>query len=240
MLDSEPIEVLLHDAEDDCAYLPGRRARLPLRLPLRPLSHEELEERLERGDRRQGPLLYRPRCRACQACEAIRVDVRTFQPNRSQQRCWRQCEEVFQLRVTAPGVSEERLELHAKHLVGRELDGPSGPLDEAEYVSCFVESCVDSFEMQYWHEDRLAGIALVDRSSAGLSAVYTFWDPELSTYSLGTYSILKQLELCRQEGLRWLYLGLTVEGCPSMEYKRRFHPHERLIDGSWQRFERAD
>jgi arginine-tRNA-protein transferase len=53
----------------------------------------------------------------------------------------------------------------------------------------------------------------------------------------GTYSILKQIALCRSWGL--LYLSLYVIGCEPMRYKARYLPHERLIGGVWRRFDRA-
>jgi len=68
---------------------------------------------------------------------------------------------------------------------------------------------------------------------SSLSAVYCFYDPDYDALALGTYSILKQVELCRDWGLRYLYLGLYIGDCERMRYKSRFTPHERLLDGSW-------
>ena len=64
--------------------------------------------------------------------------------------------------------------------------------------------------------------------------MYCFYDPELAELSLGTYSVLKQVELCRQTGRRYLYLGYYVALSPHMSYKAKFHPHERLIGGRWR------
>jgi arginyl-tRNA--protein-N-Asp/Glu arginylyltransferase len=81
-------------------------------------------------------------------------------------------------------------------------------------------------------------VAIVDRGERSLSAVYCYYDPTFGRFSPGVYSILYQLELCRRWGLPHLYLGLTIEGCKAMTYKRRYLPHERLIGGEWQRFAR--
>jgi len=67
--------------------------------------------------------------------------------------------------------------------------------------------------------------------------VYCIWDPIYEPLSLGTYSILKQIELSRKMGIRYLYLGLYIADNPHMNYKAAFKPHERLIAGRWQRFE---
>ena len=82
----------------------------------------------------------------------------------------------------------------------------------------------------------LVGVAIADRAADALSAVYCFYDPSFARLSLGTYSVLKQIGALPQWGLRYLYLGLYVAGNRAMAYKARYLPHERLIDGTWQRF----
>jgi len=108
----------------------------------------------------------------------------------------------------------------------------------AAAIFCCADSCCDSFELRYRIGGELIGVAIVDRGERSLSAVYCYYDPSYGRFSPGVYSILYQLELCRRWGLPHLYLGLTIEGCKAMTYKRRYLPHERLIGGEWQRFER--
>ena len=81
-----PPEIVVYDEPHDCPYVPGRVAVLPLRVPSRRLTGEELEQRLAAGDRRQGMFLYRTACPECRACEPIRLDVESYRPNRSQRR----------------------------------------------------------------------------------------------------------------------------------------------------------
>lgn len=49
-------------------------------------------------------------------------------------------------------------------------------------------------------------ISIIDVLDDGLSSVYTFYDPDMAG-SLGTYSILWQIEQCRTLDLPWLYLA---------------------------------
>jgi len=83
-------------------------------------------------------------------------------------------------------------------------------------------------------------VAVADRGSEALSAVYCAFAPDFPGISLGTYCILKQIEACKAWGLRYLYLGLYVAECRHLAYKARFLPHERLIQGEWRRFDRPD
>ena len=78
--------------------------------------------------------------------------------------------------------------------------------------------------------------AITDREADALSAHYTYYDPDYARLSLGTFAILKQIELVRERGMHHLYLGLYIGENEFMRYKARFRPHERLIDGIWTPF----
>jgi arginine-tRNA-protein transferase len=238
-LAGDPPERLVLDELIRCPYLPGRTARLPLRLPARRLRPLELTQRLTAGDRRQGFLLYRPSCPSCRACEAIRIDVERFQPNQTQRRVFRKSEALLQTTIGRPTLSAEKVALYNRHKVERGLLTSDGLIDADGYEQFLVDSCTDTLELAYRYQGELIGVAVADRAADALSAVYCFYDPSYAHLSPGVYSILKQLDLCRAWGLRYLYLGLYVADCSSMAYKARYLPHERLIDGEWVSFSRS-
>ncbi len=233
----DPLELVVFDEPGPCPYLDGEVARMPLRIPLRPLTRGELDRRLAAGNRRQGRLLYRTQCPACSACEPIRVLVREFAPGRTQRRVLRQGARTFQIELGAPETTRERVALYNRHKRDRGLLREDGPLGATGYEAFLVESCVETFEIRYRHEGRIVGVAVVDRGAQSLSAVYSYYDPRYEHLSPGVFSILTQIELCRRWGLPYLYLGLYVAGCSRMVYKGRYVPHERLLDGRWQRFD---
>ena len=238
MLPGSPPELLVHDATSNCPYLAGRIARLPLRLPCRPLRRPELDERLAAGDRRQGFVLYRTACPECRACEPIRIDVEGFAPSRSLRRVTRRGDALLTVSLGRPTAEPQRVALYNRHKRRRGLLDGHPPMDLDGYRDFLVSTCCDTFEMRYRHAGRLVGVAIVDRGERSLSAVYCYYDPDQAALSIGTYSILKQLQLCRRLGARYLYLGLHVADCRAMTYKARFRPHERLLDGRWCRFDR--
>jgi len=231
-----PPEWVVWDAPSRCPYLPAQTARLPLRLPARHLRPLEFAQRLAAGDRRQGVLLYRPNCPACTACEAIRIEVDDFQPSRTQRRVFRRGEALLKTEIGRPAVTPEKIALYNRHKIERGLLIADGQIDREGYEQFLVESCADTIELRYRLDGRLIGVAVADRAADALSAVYCFYAPEQAALSPGTYSILKQIALCRAWGLRYLYLGLYIGGCAPMRYKARYLPHERLIGGTWHRF----
>lgn len=233
-LPGAPPEWLVWDEPSRCPYLPAETAHLPLRLPMRRLKAAELSARLAAGDRRQGLLLYRPKCPRCAACQAIRLDVERFRPNATQRRVLRRGDAGLRTLVARPSVSAEKVALYNRHKLERGLTTGDGLIDVEGYEQFLVESCTDTLELRYLLNGLLVGVAIADRAADALSAVYCFYDPSFARLSLGTYSILKQIELCRRWSLRWLYLGLYVVGNRAMAYKARYVPHERLIDGVWR------
>ena len=127
--------------------------------------------------------------------------------------------------------------MYEKHKRDRGLAGsPAKPLTESGYRSFLVDRCVDSFELQYRYRDQLVAVAISDRGAECLSLVYCFFNPDHERLSLGTYSILKHIELANDWGLRHVYLGLYIASNDHMNYKARFRPNERLLGGNWVSF----
>jgi leucyl-tRNA---protein transferase len=236
VLPGKPPELVVWDDLSPCPYLPAHTARLPLRLPCRRLRRGEVDARLAAGDRRQGFVLYRTACPDCRACEPIRIDVGKFAPTRSHRRTLRRGDAELHVTVAKPEVDARRVEIYNLHKSGRGLGDGHHALDADGYRDFLVNTCCESFEIGFSRRDQLVGVAVVDRGQVALSAVYCCYDPAEARIGIGTYSILKQIGMCREFGIRYLYLGLYIAQCRAMAYKARFCPHERLIDGSWQQF----
>jgi arginine-tRNA-protein transferase len=231
-------ELVVYDATETCPYLPKRIARMPLRLPLCKLTAQQLDAQLAAGDRRSGNYLYRTACPQCQACEPIRIDVGQFTPRSTQRRILRRGDRLLDVELGPPLVDRERVALFNAHRRGRGLARceNDGDIDRQGYAAFLAETCCDSYELRYRLQDRLVAVAVYDRGATSVSAVYCYFDPELTRLSLGTYSILKEIELCRHWNMTYLYLGYYIAESLHMNYKARFLPHQRLINGRWKWF----
>ena len=230
-------EIVVYDRPHPCPYLPGQVARLPHRLPVEPLSPAQFDDRLAAGDRRSGPLLYRPACPSCTACEPIRLDLARFAPRETHRRTKRRGDLWLDVRIHTPIVDSRRIDLFNRHREERGLEHADGPIDEEGYRQFLTETCCESVEFEYRHEGKLVAVAIADLGRTSLSAVYCFYEPDFPGLSLGTYSVLRQVEFCRQTGRTHLYLGFYIADSAHMVYKGLFRPHERLIAGRWTAFE---
>jgi arginine-tRNA-protein transferase len=228
-----PPEIVVLDSPHPCGYLPGRTARTPYRHPLSRLEPEQFDERLAEGDRRSGVFLYRPECPDCRACEPIRLDLATFRPNATQRRIQRQGDALVEVQIAQPTLDQARIDLFNAHRDRRGLSRGELPIDAEEYADFLTDTCCETLELTCWRERTLVACAIADAGQTSLSAVYTFFDPDFTLTSLGTYCILREAEFCRQTGRRYLYLGFYVADSPHMQYKATFHPHQRRIAGQW-------
>lgn len=221
------------DQMEECPYLPDQVARLPLRLPPRPLTREELDHRLELGERRSGRMVYRTQCPACSACEPLRVSVPRFQATSSQRRTWRRNDGEVRLEVGIPELSEERLALYNRHKQERGLSRTDEPLSAVGYRAWLVDTCVDTRELRYYVGEKLVGVSILDIGRTSASSVYHYFDPDESRRSLGVYSVLREIAWCAEQGFEWYYLGLFVRDCGHLSYKAAYGPHQRRIAGVW-------
>ncbi len=187
---------------------------------------------IDQGFRRSGSLLYRPDCSTCSACISLRVNSREFQPRRSQRRIWLRNQDLL-VRQLPARYQEEHFALFQRYLSQRHPAGGMNPSSRAGYRDFLIAPQVDSCWVEFRAADRLVMVAVVDILAAGLSAVYTFFDPRLKQRGLGIYSILWQIAEARRRGLPWVYLGYWIRECQQMKYKDRFRPCEIYQHNVW-------
>ena len=170
-----------------CAYLPDREAVLEYQYVAR-MTPQEYEDRMNRGFRKFGPMIFRPVCGACTECRPIRIPVAEFQLDRSQRRAWKRNADL-EIRLGAPAVDEERLELyHRYHEVQSNRKGwPETERDTREYAFSFVHSPIPGVEISMWEAGRLRAVVLTDVTPNVVSGVYHYYEPELADRSIGTY-----------------------------------------------------
>lgn len=224
---------VIWDQPEPCPYLPEQVARLPLRVPPTRLTPIQLDEQLAAGDRRSGRLLYRPTCPSCSACEPLRVDVARFEATKAQRRVWRKNVDELRITVGPPKVDATRLTLYNRHKLERGLSRTGDATGDLAYRQWLVDSCCLTVEVDYWADERLVAVSILDLGQEAASSVYHYFDPDESRRSLGVFSALAEMAWLRQRGVRWYYLGLYVQACDRLSYKADYRPNERLVGGEW-------
>lgn len=225
----EGSEMPLAGTESDCSYLPGRSSLMEYRWAygLTPVRYRHL---LERGWRRFGRTVFRPKCRGCNECQSLRVDVKAFHASKSQRRvCNKNADVTFE--VVPVTITAEHLELYnAYHLDMNERRGwPFRIVTAEDYADSFLEGDFEfSREFQYRLNGKLIAVGLVDHALDVMSSLYFYHAPELRQQGLGVFSVLCEQQYAMQQNVQWLYMGYYIRDCGSMNYKNRYQPHQIL------------
>lgn len=225
-----------------CSYLERRQARTLFVDPSAPMDTVTYQSLVDQGFRRSGAHVYRPACRGCAACIPVRIPVADFSPNRSQRRNWKHNAAQLNLDLAPAAFNARQFGLYLRYLKSRHADG--GMADDLS-ASSYRRFLVDPWggETRFLELRRgsdLVAVAVTDVLQHGLSAVYTFFDPDLSERGLGTFAVLAQLDLARRLGLPYLYLGYWIGASRKMAYKDRFRPLEAWDGRTWRRYARNE
>ncbi|MEO0372237.1 MAG: arginyltransferase [Pseudomonadota bacterium] len=221
-------------APQPCPYLAGRMER-KLFTALQGDNAQKLNDSLSKqGFRRSQNVLYRPSCADCAACLSARIDVSKFEATRSQRRTLKR-NTMLDRRATSAWATEEQYDLFRRYLETRHADGGMADMDAFEFAAMIEETPIRTRVVEYTDEDTgdLAAVCLTDVLDDGVSMVYSFYNPDLTRNSLGTFVILDHIDIAREAGLPYVYLGYWVPGSTKMGYKAAFSGLEVYTGGEW-------
>ncbi len=221
----------LNEKPHPCGYLADRTAQYESFLALE-ATPEEREILLQTGYRAFGKYYFKPQCAGCRQCVSIRIPVDTFRPNKSQRRLWSKSQGV-RLEIARPQFTEEKYEIYLDHL--QRFNRPNAKNSVDDFEASFYDPDFPAWEFLYYVQQRLVAVGLVHEVPHALSSVYFTYRLECAELSLGTFSVLKEIEYAKSVGKQHLYLGYYVADNHFMRHKASFKPHEMLHEnGLWE------
>ena len=232
-------------APSPCPYLPGQEERKVFTHLVGERASELNDLLTHGGFRRSQSIAYRPACENCRACVSVRVLVDEFSPTRSMRRIVERNRDIV-AEMRAPVPTSEQYSIFRSYLDARHRDGGMADMTVLDYAMMVEDSHVQTKVIEYRRSGRtgrregpatgaLLAVSLTDVLTDGLSMVYSFFDSQESTRSLGTFMILEHIARARRMGLLYVYLGYWVQGSRKMDYKGRFLPQQRLTADGWKR-----
>ncbi len=226
-----------------CPYLPGRRERKIFSYLSGDGAPSTNALLTRRGFRRSQNIIYVPACEACTACVPVRIVADDFDLTKSRRRTLTRNADIIR-RIKAPQATSAQFSVLRGYLDVRHDEGGMADMTVLDYASMVEETAVDTMIVEYslrdtkTGEEKLIAVALTDRLTDGLSMVYSFFEPDEETRSLGRFMILDHVALAREFELPYVYLGYWVESSSKMNYKTSFQPLEKLTATGWTRMDK--
>ncbi len=231
-----PLQQFFATSPIACPYVPGRAER-KLIVELGGGRSAVFYDDLSRaGFRRSHRFAYRPACRACSSCVPVRIAVDRFAHTRSTRRIGNLNRDLGAAIIRARATPEQ-FRLFQAYQRRRHGDSDMAAMSYGDYRGMVEDTPIRTEIVEFRDPTgALVAAALIDRLDDGVSAVYSFYDPQQPKRSLGTWSILWLVEECRRRGRPFVYLGYWIADSPKMAYKARFPALERLAAGGWAAF----
>lgn len=216
-----------------CSYLPGLIARNAVVDPDYIMTPKVYDYLIQNGFRRSGEQVYRPYCHTCEECVTTRIPVTKFKRSRSQKRNWKLNADLLVV-VNTGEFRKEYLPLYQRYLESRHESQDHEGVEKFLLADWCNIHFLEFYTTAKTGKKQLIGVAVTDVVKSGLSAVYTFFDPEEGNRrSLGVYAVLWQIEYALERKMQYVYPGFWIKDCRKMNYKTRFQPIEGLIKGKW-------
>ncbi len=219
-------------APEPCSYLEDRKSVSAFANPHMDMDMRTYNELIQHGFRRSGGYIYRPHCPHCQECISVRVPVRQHDFSRNEKRTIRRNTDL-RISVSPGRYRDEHFDLYRRYINSRHNDGSMANPSKADYHRFLICDWTETLFFEYRLNRILIAVAVCDLTDSGLSAVYTFFDPDHAARSLGHFAILSQINETRVRDLDYLYLGYWIRDCGKMSYKRRYKPLEAYIGEQW-------
>lgn len=194
------------------------------------LDADELDSYLQAGWRKFGAYYFKPACPDCAECVPIRIPVNSFTLSKGHRRLLAKSADI-EVKFRPLSYSDNLFRIYRDHSEKRFSRIPS----KDEFMESFFYPSCPSLQSEYYLDGSLAAAGFIDHSKSGLSSVYFVYLDEYKKYSLGTLSILMEIEKTKELGLDYYYLGYYVAENSSMSYKNSFHPNEKYswTDAKW-------
>jgi leucyl-tRNA---protein transferase len=229
---------------DDISFNP---ARIEQYVPMQPMDAAEFDYFCADGWCYWSDQLFRRnywewRGQSCRVI-LIRIDLQRFYMSKSQQKCLRRNRDLVVVRRPLR-IAVEHVELFEKHA---ERFQYNRPMHIGSFFSEYshIMPCTGA-ELDVFKDKSLIASSFFHIGAKSMAGNYCIYDSDHMDRSLGTFTMLAEIQYARYLGLRYYYPGFVYDLPSEFTYKLNFngleyfdwwgnwYPLERLPVGHWR------
>ena len=183
----------------------------------------KLDEYLSRGWFRMGQMIFT--CHLlCFSNEVystvwVRLHLQGYQLKKSLRKLQKRNDRTFRSVIRRAIFDEERQRLYEAHKKRFEGYIP-GSLRESLF-GMEERNIYNTLEVAVYDEDQLIAISYFDIGHDSIASIMALYDPNYSRYSLGIYTMLKEIQYGVDQGKEYYYPGYVVPRYGKFDYKLR-------------------
>ena len=208
------------------------------------LSHQELDAYLARGWYRMGQAVFT--CRFLmfegQLYSAIwiRLPLANYSFRKSLRKIKKKVEARFQVELGPVRLDLEKERLYQRYR--RAFPGRIAPTLQISLMDDSNKNLFDTQEIRIYDGRKLVAFSFFDLGTKSVASILGVYDPEYASYSLGFYTMIREMEFAIAEDKEFFYPGYVVPGYQRFDYKLRIgtvdYYNERL--NQWEAYESLD
>lgn len=228
-------QIKLYTLKSDhpCSYLKKQDANSVFLSPEEEVDTDTYNGLNTQGFRRSGSHYYRPHCPECQACMASRLLVSQFNWKRRFKRLLNKNNHL-DIDLQIPSNTPETYDLFKRYINQRHSDGDMYPASEKQFEDFLINGRPETRFLCAYDKNKLIAVSVIDLMLDGISAIYSFFDPDYAKQGLGTWLILQNILSAQEAQIPYLYLGYYIRESQKMSYKADFQPLEVYSDAKWK------
>ena len=167
----------------------------------------------------------------------LRIDLKRWQPTKSQRRVLaRNADLRWEMEPTK--LDDDLRAMFQRHKarfrenIPETLENFLGEAPESGPCDCRM--------LRVFEGEMLLAASFLDVGQNAVSSVYAVFEPEAARRSLGTFTMLLELQFARDSGFEFLYPGYATQEPSAYDYKKQFTGVEWLDfdTGAWQELPR--
>ena len=170
---------------------------------------------------------------ALQLIQPLRIDLEHFSLSKSQRRVLNRNADL-RWEIIPARAGDDVQAMFQQHKQRFTANVPETLFSFIAQENTATEPC-ECLEFRALLGDQLIAASFLAIGSTSASSIYGVFDPDFSRRSLGTLTMLKEIEHCRAAGHRFYYPGYATLESSAYDYKKRFSALESLdwMKGEW-------